>query len=112
MARTILGLERGDKRQADHRNRITLDNTSLNLRIATRRQNQQNRGVQKNSSGYKGVGCKNGKYWSRITALGQRWFLGRFKTAVEAAKAYDKAAVSLFGEFALTNKMLGLYPKS
>jgi hypothetical protein len=34
-------------------------------------------------------------------------YLGLFTTPKAAAKAYDKKAVELFGEFACTNKMLG-----
>lgn len=35
--------------------------------------------------------------------------LGRRKSATECTILYDKKAVELFGEFALTNKKLGLY---
>ena len=49
MAREILGLKRGDKLQADHRDHNTLDNRRANLRIVTCQQNHFNR---KSPKGY------------------------------------------------------------
>lgn len=56
MARLILGLEKGDLRQADHVDTgNTLDNRRFNLRIATQSQNNANRRIgRNNTSGFKG----------------------------------------------------------
>jgi hypothetical protein len=43
MHREILGLERGDPREADHINRDRLDNRRANLRVVTRAEGNQNR---------------------------------------------------------------------
>jgi hypothetical protein len=43
MHRFLLGLDKKDKRQADHINRNTLDNRKENLRIVSQRKNQQNK---------------------------------------------------------------------
>jgi hypothetical protein len=106
MSRFILGLEKGDKRQADHINGNTLDNRRCNLRACTHLQNRYNRGPQKNSTtGFKGVSKQNawGSYVAQIYKNGKRQYLGSFRDKVNAAKAYDTQARRVFGEFAKTN---------
>lgn len=58
------------------------------------------------SSIYKGViwDEQRGKWRSRIEINGKRKHLGYFESEVDAADAYDKAAVELFGSFAKLNK--------
>lgn len=101
--RLVVGLRFGDPRQVDHINRNTLDNRRSNLRIATRSQNQHNRGKSRNNtSGFKGVSfLKNSNRWiARISIEKQNKFLGRFMTAEEAHQAYERAAALYHGEFA------------
>ena len=101
MHRVILGLDPGDKREADHKNLDTLDNTDENLRIATRRDNNCNRPVRKdNKVGLKGV-SSNGSGWrSRITRNGYELHLGTFKTEEEAHVRYCEEAEKMHGKFA------------
>jgi hypothetical protein len=47
-----------------------------------------------------------GSWQANIACNGKQQHLGLFKTAEEAAKAYDAAALRLHGEFAKTNAML------
>lgn len=116
MHRVIMGLEYGDPRQVDHKDREnTLDNRRQNLRV-TLGQNPQNQGLHKdNTSGFKGVTwSKHAKRWqSQIRANDKEIFLGRFPADAPelAAMAYDEAALSRFGEFAVTNATLGLLKK-
>lgn len=87
----------------DHINRDGLDNRKENLRPANNSKNQQNRGVQKNNtSGHKGVSFKKSRnrFRSQIRLDGKFIFLGYFKTAEEASKAYIEAAKKLYGGFA------------
>src|ERR1700675_2454955 len=80
--RFILGLDWGDTRRVDHRNRNGLDCQRRNMRIATRFQNQHNRARQKNNvSGYKGVTWHKGEQrWSAdIAANRKRYRLGYFE---------------------------------
>ena len=93
----------------DHINGDRLDNRQDNLRLVTRAQNQWNRKVQRNRSGYKGVSWhrRKRKFYARIQANGQRYNLGYFDTAEEAAQAYDDAARRLFGEYARLNGVNG-----
>lgn len=95
----------------DHINLDRLDNRRENIRTCTRSQNIINRRVQaNNSSGYKGVFWKKShkKWVAQASVDGKPEWLGHFDSPVEAAKAHDKRTVELFGEFALTNRKLGL----
>lgn len=89
----------------DHINRNRLDNRKSNLRICTAGQKAYNKEkLNTNTSGYKGV-CllKNGKWQAQIGYDGRSIYLGIFPDAISAAKAYDKAALRLIGDFALLN---------
>ncbi len=93
----------------DHRNRDGLDNRSENIRIATRSENHANSKKYKNkgASKFKGVGWDkvNRKWRAKIMIDYCTIHLGRFDSEIEAALAYNKAAIKLFGEFALINEI-------
>lgn len=92
----------------DHINRNGLDNRRENLRVCTMSENMMNRSKTKqNSTGYKGVyktgDSKLNPYSSKICKNKKVYCLGHYRTPEEAAKAYDKKAIELFGEFAYLN---------
>lgn len=95
-----------DEYQVDHINQNKLDNREENLRVVSPKKNYFNRKMlSNNTTGYKGV-CydkSRNKFIATISANKKHYNLGRFKTAVEAAKAYNNAAIELHGEFAHLN---------
>jgi hypothetical protein len=105
MHRVILGLT--DRwTLTDHRNFNGLDNRRENIRIASDSQNKFNRHKYANNrSGFKGVYFhKAVNSWvAKISFNKTQYPLGKFSSPVEAAIAYDRAAVELFGEFACLN---------
>jgi len=94
--------------EIDHINNNKLDNRKTNLHFCTRSQNLAKRNrPPHNSSGYKGVSycCQTNKYRAYIQYKGKHIAIGRFLTAVEAAKAYNKKAVELYGEYSSINEV-------
>ena len=96
MHRHILGLVTNDGLIVDHINGNGLDNRRCNLRISSPVLNQYNSRIRiDNTSKCKGVTFhKYTRKWvARIKINGQRKGLGYFDDPIDAAKAYDKAAI-------------------
>jgi len=109
IASAILGLSR-----VDHRSRDVRDNRRRNLRPATSAQNARNRSIgSTNKSGFKGVSLRKdrGTWLAAIGFEGRVLKLGTFAAAEDAARAYDAAALRLFGEFAVLNFPVDKFPE-
>lgn len=96
----LLQVPRG--KEVDHRDGDGLHNCRTNLRVATRSQQLMNRrGWGK--SRFKGVSPEGGRWRAQIAKDHKDYLLGVFDTEEEAAIAYDRAAMTLHGEFARLN---------
>ncbi len=103
MHRFILDTKKN--RDSDHRDGNGLNNQKYNLRLCTRSQNLMNQQSIIGSSKYKGV-CwdKSRKKWySCIMINYKNIWLGRHELEIDAAEAYDRAAIKYFSEFARLN---------
>lgn len=106
LPRILMGLDFGDSRVVDHENHNRCDNRRCNLRVCTQSQNMANQRKRVGaSSKYKGVHwCKKDKRWrAQIRVNYKTLYLGQFEKELDAAAAYDVAALTHFGEFALPN---------
>jgi hypothetical protein len=97
-----------DGLDVDHRDGDGLNNCRDNLRLATRSQNMANRGkprFETATAGFKGVRFRKdtNRYSAQITVNGEYHHIGMFARAVDAARAYDRAARRYFGDFAQLN---------
>jgi len=94
-------------KSVDHINGDTLDNRKNNLRVCEHMENMRNQGKRKNgkTSKYKGVNFhKNmNKFCASIRQNYKLYHLGYFKNEIEAARAYNAAALKYHGEYAYLN---------
>lgn len=99
-----------DDKHVDHINGNRLDNRRDNLRICTRSENMMNREKKCGSSKYKGVHYnKRGKFWrAGITYNNKYYYLGSYVSEIDAAKAYNSAALKYFKQFSRPNILLGV----
>lgn len=99
-------LDAPDGLEVDHKNRDGLDCRRDNLRLATSSQNRANRAKLKLGNRYRGVwrlSRDTSRWTGQVQHKWKRIHLGIFATEEEAARAYDKKALELFGEFAQLN---------
>lgn len=95
----------------DHETRNPSNNTAI--RLATHSQNHANKDKQKTYKGQKTSSIYKGVHWYKqyskwvavLWVQNEQKFLGYFEKEKEAAKAYNKAAMEHFGEFARLNEI-------
>lgn len=112
--RIILG---DPENMVDHVDRNTQNNCRINLRIATHTENMRNRRKRSDASlPFKGIEVSRTpitatglfRYRASLKKNGVKYRSHFVDTPLEAALMYDELANFHFGEFAATNKMLGL----
>lgn len=92
--------------QVDHTNRDRLDCRRENLRLATAKQNSQNRRRDRKfkTSRFHGVHKrKDGRWIASIRVDGILRHIGSFVDEENAARAYDDVARDVFGDFCILN---------
>ena len=105
--RLIMDAPKG--KDVDHIEHDTLDNRKCKLRVCSRQENSRNSTRYKNNtSGFKGVFYMKKpkdminelkKPWRAQVMLNQKTIhIGYYKTKEEAAEAYDRKAIELFGK--------------
>lgn len=88
----------------DHINNNKLDNRVINFREVSVNHNNQNKIKKSGTSKYKGVCKRNETWWRAVISMnGIRYNIGDYKDEKEAALAYDKKCLELYGPGARFN---------
>jgi hypothetical protein len=87
----------------DHIDGNGLNNRRCNLRVCTQAQNMANRSPRGGSSQYVGVYRYRDRWAASVTCQGKCYYVGIFDDEIEAAKARDRKAYELHGEYAYLN---------
>lgn len=103
MHRFIMNASHGQ--EIDHINGNRLDNRRENLRFVDRSTNQQRAVTKRGQSGFRGVRKIKGRWFARIHHQCREIPLGGFDSADKAAKAYNEAALVLYGALAAGNSV-------
>ena len=101
----VHGVDPG-RREIDHINGDTEDNRPENLRLATHSENRRNTGALSNNKiGLRGVNWHKARkrYRACISIDGKQRHIGYFVSPIDAAKTYDQAARTHFGDYARVN---------
>ena len=103
MHRQIMHAPKGS--MIDHIDGNGLNNCKSNLRFCTSHQNNCNRRPGGKSSQYKGVyfDKRRRKYYAVAQYKSEQIEFGPFDNEIDAARAYDRAAIQYHGEFAYLN---------
>ena len=90
----------------DHVNGDGLMNTRANLRVCTQKENMKNQRQHRDSkSPFKGIWrAQHCDRWAaQLVCNRKKIYLGLYKEPEDAARAYDRKAIELFGPFARLN---------
>jgi hypothetical protein len=87
----------------DHIDGNGLNNRRCNLRVCTHQQNQANTGPRGGSSQFVGVHRHGDKWQAGLRCRGEYFYLGLHDDEVAAAKARDRKAYELHGEYSYLN---------
>jgi HNH endonuclease len=88
----------------DHINHNGANNRRRNLRVCTQAQNTQNKRTwSTGKSRFRGVSRQGDKWQAAVRYQGQMYYAGVYDDEVAAAKARDRKALALAGEFAVLN---------
>lgn len=103
MHRIILGIFNNKEVEGEHIDGNGLNNKRSNLRVASRKQNNQNLGLRSdNKSGFKGISWdkSRAKWFASSSENGKTIALGRFNSIDEAKESLDSYRLKKHGEFA------------